>query len=98
MDERLFVGDNRGRFYALDAREGTPLWDIFMESGIATAPLTAGDTVYFGTNDGTIYGVSRQDGSRRWKFNAGAPLKGDLVYGAGLLFARTKDGMLHAIE
>ena len=98
FNDRLFVGDNRGRFYALDARKGSPLWEIELGDSVTTAPLIIGDTVYFGTKTGTIYGVSRQDGSPRWKFFLGSPLKGDLVYAAGLLFVRTEDGKLQAIE
>jgi outer membrane protein assembly factor BamB len=96
--DRLFVGDDRGRFYALDARRGTPLWEFKPGEGIATSPLIIGDTVYFGTETGDLYGLNRQDGSRRWKFSLGSPLRGDLVYGSGLLFVRTARGMLYAIE
>ena len=97
-DNRLFVGDNQGRFYALDARKGTFIWTIELGEGVATAPLILGDTVYFGTKAGILYGVSRQDGSLRWKFPLGSSLKGDLVYAGGRLIVRTADGMLKVIE
>jgi eukaryotic-like serine/threonine-protein kinase len=97
-DNRLYVGDDRGRFYALDNRKGTPIWIVDLGDGVSTAPLMMGETVYFGTRGGMIYGLNRQDGSLRWKFSLGAPLKGELVYAAGLLFARTTNGMLYAIE
>jgi outer membrane protein assembly factor BamB len=96
--DRLFVGDNRGRFYALEAQKGTPLWVIDLGDPVTTAPLLIGDTVYFGTKGGVLYGVNRLDGSVQWKFILGSPLRGDLVYGAGMLFARTTNGMLQAIE
>jgi eukaryotic-like serine/threonine-protein kinase len=97
-DGRLFLGDDRGRFYALDAQKGTPLWVIDVEDGVATAPLLLGETVYFGTKGGVLYGLNRLDGSPRWKFSLGSPLKGELVYGAGMLFVRTTNGILQAIE
>lgn len=95
---RLYGGDNRGRFYALDAQTGKFLWQVELGSVITTAPLLIGDTVYFGTKAGVIHGAHIKDGSPRWKFHIGKPLKGDLVYAADLLFARTTDGTLHAIE
>lgn len=97
-DNRLFVGDNRGRFYALDAHKGTFLWEIDLGESIATAPLVLGDTVYFGTKSGVLYGVNRRDGSRQWKFQLGSPIKGDLVYATGKLLVRTSGGMLLAVE
>ncbi|MBI4764492.1 MAG: PQQ-binding-like beta-propeller repeat protein [Deltaproteobacteria bacterium] len=97
-DDRLFVGDNRGRFYALDAHKGTFLWELELGEGVATAPLVLGDTVYFGTKTGILYGVSRRDGSLQWKFPLGSPIKGDLVYAADRLLVRTSDGTLQAIE
>jgi outer membrane protein assembly factor BamB len=96
--DRLFVGDNRGRFFALDAHKGTFLWEIELGEGVTTAPLVLGDTVYFGTKTGTLYGVSCRDGSLRWKFFLGSPLKGDLVYAADRLLVRTTNGRLQAIE
>jgi outer membrane protein assembly factor BamB len=96
--DRLFLGDNRGRFYALDAHKGSPLWVIEPGEAIATAPLILGDTVYFGTKTGKIFGVDRHDGSLQWKFVLGSPLKGELIYAAGMMFVRTTDGMVHAIE
>ncbi len=98
FNNRLFVGDSRGRFYALDAQKGSSIWEIELGDSVTTAPLILGDTVYFGTKAGVLYGVSCQDGSPRWKFLLGSPLKGDLIYAAGLLFVRTRDGMLFALE
>jgi outer membrane protein assembly factor BamB len=97
-DDRLYLGDNQGRFYALDVHKGTPVWMIDLGDGVATAPLLLGETVYFGTKGGVLYGLNRQDGSLRWKFSLGSPLRGELVYGAGMLFARATNGMLYAIE
>ncbi|MBN1381086.1 MAG: PQQ-binding-like beta-propeller repeat protein [Deltaproteobacteria bacterium] len=96
--KHLFLGDSRGCFYALDARTGNPVWNIRTGEGITTAPLLTEDGVYFGTQAGTIYGVDRRTGQIHWTFHLAAPLKGDLVYATGRLFARTTDGMLHVIE
>ncbi len=98
QDDRLYVGDDRGRFYALDAHKGKPVWMVDLGDGVSTAPLLLGETVYFGTKGGMIYGLNRQDGSLHCKFSIGFPLKGELVYGAGLLFVRSTNGMLYAIE
>ena len=97
-DDHLYIGDDRGRFYALDAHKGNPVWMVDLGDGVSTAPLLIGETVYFGTRGGMLCGLSRQDGSLRWKFFLGVPLKGELVYGVGLLFVRTTNGMLYAIE
>lgn len=96
--ERLLVGDNRGRFYALNIHTGRPEWVIEMGEAIATAPLVLGQTVYFGTKTGSLYGINLLDGRLQSKVLLGYPMKGELVFASGLLLARSETGLIIAVE
>ncbi|MEW6185415.1 MAG: PQQ-binding-like beta-propeller repeat protein [Thermodesulfobacteriota bacterium] len=96
--ERIFAGDDRGRFYALKALTGRAEWVIETGEVIATAPLIVGKTVYFGTKAGSLFGINLSDGNPQCKFPLGHPLKGELVFASGLLLARSESGLLIAVE
>lgn len=55
---------------------------------IETSPVWAGNTVYVGASDGTIYGVNRKNGRLVWKHQTGAPIFGSsAISGNALIFA-----------
>ena len=105
VEDRLFVGDMNGNFYALSAKDGSTIWKIAstnLDGPIIGSPLVDGDTIYFGTEDGTLFAVDTT-GNVKWKQTVGGPiypsprLAGDLILVAPmkvdeLLIAFTKDG------
>ncbi|MCS7300986.1 MAG: PQQ-like beta-propeller repeat protein [Fimbriimonadales bacterium] len=73
--ETLYIGTGRGELYALNARNGEPLWkepyraDDFISGGL----VKEGETIFFGTNSGFVHAVSTAGGRRRWLFRLPAP-------------------------
>jgi outer membrane protein assembly factor BamB len=55
---------------ALDTESGEVRWRYFTEGAVRLAPVVVGDAVYFGADDGYVYGVELASGSLRWKFRA----------------------------
>ncbi len=56
---------------AIDTKTGEERWQFFAEGPVRFAPVAVNGEVYFGSDDGCVYGVSASDGSLLWKFNAG---------------------------
>ena len=54
---------------------------------IETSPVLAGNTVYVGASDGTIYGVNKEDGKLVWKHATGAPVFGSVAVSGNALIA-----------
>ena len=54
---------------------------------IETSPVLAGNTVYVGASDGTIYGVNKEDGKLVWKHATGAPVFGSVTVSGNALIA-----------
>jgi outer membrane protein assembly factor BamB len=70
---RIYVGANDKRLYALDAR-GLFLWSFATGDNVATRPVVAGDTVIFGSEDRTVYGLDAATGRLRWTRETGGPV------------------------
>lgn len=65
-------------------------------STIETSPVLAGNTVYVGASDGTIYGINKEDGRLVWKHATGAPVFGSVAVSGNALIAVDFGGNVYA--
>ncbi len=56
-----------------------------------------GNTVYFGSTDGSLYGVSARRGELQWRFDAHSPLIGSPTIVNGVLYVGATDHCLYAL-
>ena len=56
-DNVLYTGSDDGYLYAVDAQNGTKLWDYATGGAITSSPVQVGGVIYFGSNDGKMYAV-----------------------------------------
>jgi outer membrane protein assembly factor BamB len=73
-DGSVFVAASDGRCYRLDARAGRKVWEYETEVGpdkkhyfLSRAPLVDATAVYFGSWDGHLYALNREDGTLKWR-------------------------------
>jgi outer membrane protein assembly factor BamB len=90
---------------ATDAESGKTLWsyklagDVKKQGGfLGTAPLAAGNTVLFGTLDGSVVQLDPKSGKRKAEFKVGSPVRSQPVVDAGWIYVGTADGKLVAID
>lgn len=58
-------------------------WDLY-----APRPLIVGNVAYLGVGDGGFHAIDVDSGLRKWRFAAGAKIRGDaVVHGGNVLFA-----------
>lgn len=55
-------------FYAIDTVDGSVVWLDQIREGVWAPPAIAGDTVYVGSQNGTLQALAESDGSRRWTY------------------------------
>jgi polyvinyl alcohol dehydrogenase (cytochrome) len=73
--------------FALDARDGTILWQRPMPAPMFGAMSSANGVVYQGTIDGTVHGLSAADGTQLWSDQPGGGIAGGFSIVGGTLYA-----------
>ena len=72
--ERYYIGDAKGKFYALAKADGKPAWDFDTKDSIEGSALLVDGKVVFGTLGGTVYCLDAATGKEAWKF----PTQGEI--------------------
>ena len=67
----LFLQD--GILRGVNAQNGQVLWSFAGDGGLTSAPLVVNQTIYIGSNSGTLYGLNRS-GQQIWSTNVGAAI------------------------
>ncbi len=77
---------------------GTPAWRIEFESGIAGATTSAGDLVYVGGLDRTLYALNAATGEQVWTAQASHWLWGTPLIHGGVIYTTDLRGNVHAFD
>ena len=72
--------------FALDARDGTVLWERPMPAPMFGALTYANGVVYHGTIDGTVHALSAADGTELWSHKPGGDIAGGFSVAGGSLY------------
>lgn len=91
-------GIKQGRAVALDAGTGKTRWSRKLPSRAESSPLLHRGTLYFGSENGTIFALRARDGSVRWTARARGAVKGGLAYDDGRLFFADYAGDVTALR
>ncbi|MCW2958500.1 MAG: PQQ-binding-like beta-propeller repeat protein [Solirubrobacterales bacterium] len=91
-------GIKSGRIAAVRAYDGRTRWSRKLPSRSESSPLVDGDTLYFGTEDGTVYAMDTRDGSIRWTHRAGGAVKAGLALHDGKLYLAAYGGTVEALR
>src|SRR5436190_215221 len=70
----VYVGDWRGKVYALSARTGRTVWSYQTGNKVKDGMAYAGGKVYFGSYDSHVYALNARTGKLVWKAGAQARL------------------------
>lgn len=69
-DDKIFLGTESGKFYALNESSGEPIWQFNAECKILSSPAYSGGLLYVGSDDGWFYALVEKTGGVRWKLKA----------------------------
>lgn len=68
--DKIFLGTETGKLYALEKNEGEPIWQFKKEGKILSSPAYSEGLVFFGLDDGWFYALVEKTGGVRWEFEA----------------------------
>jgi outer membrane protein assembly factor BamB len=88
----LFIGGTGATFAAVDATNGTTVWQTAIGApAISGASIFADGSVYFGGTDGQLYAINAQSGAIRWTYDSGYPEFKSLMFADGAVFLPAAD-------
>jgi outer membrane protein assembly factor BamB len=105
VSNRLFVGNNNllallgANTFALDATDGTTIWDASSDGSIAASPALAGGAMIVGGFDGFVRSYDQATGELRWEVGAR-----DHIYASpavlpdGTIVQPAADGTVYALD
>jgi len=85
------------------AAEGVPKlkgvkWTFHTHGEVVSSPAIVEGVVYFGSNDGNLYALDQQTGTRKWAFRTEARVASSPAVDHGLVYFGSYDGNFYAIE
>jgi len=100
INDRIFLGTESGKFYALKKSSAEPVWQFNAKRRILSSPAYSQGLLYFGSDDGWFYALVEKTGGVRWKFKAekgihssSAVQRNKVVFGSldGFVYCLNKD-------
>lgn len=95
-DDLVLVGSHDKLLHAIDRKTGKGKWTFKTRGRISSSPAVVGNRVFFGSDDGSIYGVSLGDkkakpGTQVFKFTTGKDVVAGPAIGEGCLVVGSAD-------
>lgn len=87
-----------GRVAAFGPERGHIIWSRDLPSRAESSPLLHKGTLYFGSEDGTVYALNAKNGRTRWTYRAGGAVKGGPAFADGILYFGDYSGHVHAVR
>jgi outer membrane protein assembly factor BamB len=95
----VYVGSNDYKVYALDATDGTKLWEFAAGGRVDSSPAVANGVVYFGSwTDGKVYALDAQTGTKLWEFTTGGGVYSSPAVANGVVYIGSTDGKVYALD
>jgi outer membrane protein assembly factor BamB len=97
-DGTLYVGSFDKKLYAINADDGTEIWQFEAEGSFASTPLVDNGTIYVGALDRYLYAINAADGTEKWKFQAEKWFWTRAVVFGDTIYAGCFDGKAYALN
>ncbi len=98
MSGTLYVGSDDNNLYALNAPDGSSLWNQPTGSKVVSSPTVVNGVVYVGSLDHSIYAFKTSDHSLLWQYPTNGPLYSSPTVVKGILYIGSSDDNLYAIN
>lgn len=84
-DALVIVGGHDKTLHAVDRATGDPRWTFATRAKVESSPAVVDQRVFFGSQDGNIYGLALENGQEVWKYNNGRGITAGIAIGEGCL-------------
>lgn len=81
-----------------DIKSGRRVWSLEILGGVEGSPVSVGDAIYFGANDGKFYKVQIRDGKVLWELDTQSDIVSRATVSSGKVFVQTSSQSVFAID
>ncbi len=93
----LYVGDQGGSLYCLDAGGGLR-WRALLPAGIYAPAAVLDDSCLVGSRSGEVFCLQAASGQQRWSFQTSGRIEAAATVQGGRAFVGSLDGILYCLE
>lgn len=98
VNDILYAGGKAGTLYALDATDGSKLWQFDVGSQIWATPAISGDTLFIGTFGDVLYALDAATGLEKWQFQTGGAIVSQPLVSNGMIYLGCYSQQFYAID
>jgi outer membrane protein assembly factor BamB len=81
-----------------NTKEGDDRWSYQAPDSIKKSPTVSDGSVYFGSNNGSLYAVDVADGREQWEFQAWGQILSTPAVADGIVYVTTRPGRVYGID
>ena len=93
-----YVADHKGYVRAFDIKTGNRVWELQLETPIASGPALVESKLLFGTSQGEVIARATHDGSEIWRVKVSSEVLALPTGANGVVVIRTVDGRIYGME
>jgi outer membrane protein assembly factor BamB len=97
-EQSVYVGDSRGKVYAIGLEDGTTRWTADNRAGTLWPGVASSDVVAFPSVLGYVTGYAVKDGRRLWQLDTGKAITSALALEGDVTYAASQNGHVYAIK
>lgn len=98
VEDRVFVGTADNHVLALNATDGSEIWDFEANHAIWGQPAYRDGTLFVAAMDWSVYALNAETGELLWSTELGGALPSRPVLGEDLIYVSSYDGFVHALD
>lgn len=98
VGDQLFVGTADNHMLALNAADGSELWDFETRHAVWSQPAFRDGILYVTSMDWFVYALNASSGELIWETQLGGALPSRPILGDDLMYVSSYDGNVHALD
>lgn len=97
-EQRIYLADGRGWVKALDAADGSQIWQRKLGEPLSAGPVAAAGRLLVADRKGGFYALDIQDGEQLWQSELGSEILAAPRQARGVVIARAGNGKVYGLE
>ena len=98
IDGVVYIGSTYGTVYALNATDGSVIWNSPLGGAIHSSPAVADGLVFVGSDDNKVYALYASNGTLRWSYETLGSVYPSPTVANGLVFVGSQDNKVYALD